>query len=131
MLTNIRRWLAPPVFVGDEEKSRVASLLNLILWTFILAALIYAVFAPIEPDMRWRRAGIIFTFVLVMLFLKQMVNWGHIQSIGTLIVFSLWVMFTIAMVFGADYHNPAFMGYVLVVVCAGLVLNWRAATLWG
>jgi signal transduction histidine kinase len=81
--------------------------------------------------MRLRRAEIIITFVLVMVILKQMVNWGYVRSIGTLIVFSLWLMFTVAMFFGADYHNPAFMGYVLVVVCAGLVLNWRAATGWG
>jgi signal transduction histidine kinase len=131
MLTNIRRWLAPPVFVGDEEKSRAASLLNLILWTFVLAALIYGVFAPIEPEMRLRRAGIILTFVLVLIVLKQLVNSGYVRSIGTLIVFFLWLMFTVAMFFGADYHNPAFMGYVLVVVCAGLLLNWRAATGWG
>jgi signal transduction histidine kinase len=34
------------------------------------------------------------------------------------------------MFFGADYNNPAFMGYVLVVVCAGLLLHWRAAIGW-
>lgn len=131
MLTNIRRWIAPPVFAGEEEKSRAASLLNLILWTFILAALIYGVFAPIEPEMMLRRVGIIFTFVFVMLVLKQMVNWGYVRSIGTLTVISLWVMLTVAMFFGADYHNPAFMGYVVVVVCAGLLLHWRAAIGWG
>jgi signal transduction histidine kinase len=130
MLTNIRGWIAPPVFTGDEEKSRAASLLNLILWTFILAALIYGIFAPIEPEMRLRRAEIILTFVLVLLFIKQMVNWGYVRSIGTLIVIALWVMFTVAMFFGADYHNPAYMGYVLVVVCAGLLLHWRAAMGW-
>ena len=131
MLINIRRWLAPPVFAGDEEKSRAANLLNLILGTFVLAALAYGVFAPIEPSMRLGRAEIIITFILVMGVLKQMVNWGYIRSMGTLIVFSLWTLFTAAMFFGADYQNPAFMGYVLVVVCAGLVLNWRAATIWG
>jgi signal transduction histidine kinase len=34
------------------------------------------------------------------------------------------------MFFGADYNNPAFMGYLVVVVTAGLVLNWRAAIAW-
>jgi signal transduction histidine kinase len=34
------------------------------------------------------------------------------------------------MLFGADYNNPAFMGYLVVVVTAGLVLNWRAAIGW-
>jgi signal transduction histidine kinase len=31
---------------------------------------------------------------------------------------------------GADYSNPAFMGYLVVIVCAGLILNWRAAFAW-
>ena len=131
MLTNIRRWLAPPVFEGDEEKSRVATLLNIILWTFIVGALAYGFFAPIEPENRLVRAGIIVTFILVLVILKQMVNWGYVRSIGVLIVLSLWILFTVAMFFGADYNNPAYMGYVLVVVCAGLVLHWRASVGWG
>lgn len=131
MLTNIRRWLAPPVFKGDEEKSRVATLLNIILWTFIMGALAYGFFAPIEPEKRLVRAAIIVTFILVLVILKQMVNWGYVRSIGVLIVLSLWILFTVAMFFGADYNNPAYMGYVLVVVCAGLILDWRAAVGWG
>ena len=131
MLSNIRRWVAPPIFTGDEERSRTAGLLNLILWTFVIASLIYGIFAPIEPELTLRRIEIIFTFILALLFLKQMVNWGYVRSIGTLTVFALWVLFSAAMFFGADYHNPAFMGYVLVVICAGLVLNWRAAIGWG
>ena len=130
MLSSVRRWLAPPIFEGDEEKSRTASLLNLILWTFIFAALLYGFLAPLDPQWVLRRALIIVTFVLVMLSFKQLVNWGYIRSTGALVVLSLWGLFTVAMFFGADYNNPAFMGYVLVVVCAGLFLSWRAAIGW-
>ena len=130
MLINIQRWLAPPSFEGDEEKSRTATLLNLILWTFILAALAYGFLAPIEPEAKLGRAKIIVTFVLAMLVLKQRVNWGYVRSTGLLIVVFLWVLFTFAMFSSADYNNPAFMGYVLVVVCAGLLLHWRAAVGW-
>jgi signal transduction histidine kinase len=130
MWTRIRQWLAPPVFAGDAEKSRTATLLNLILWTFILAALVYGFLAPIEPEAKLGRAIIIFTFVLAMLVLKQMVNWGYVRSTGILIVISLWVLFTYSMFSSADSNNPAFMGYVLVVVCAGLLLHWRAAVGW-
>lgn len=129
MFINIRRWLEPPIF-EDEEKSRAAALLNLILWIFILAALTYGLFAPIEPALRGRRAEIIITFILVMLLLKQMVNLGYVKFTGSLIVFALWVLITVAMFLGADYNNPAFMGYLVVVVCAGLVLDWRAAIGW-
>jgi signal transduction histidine kinase len=130
MLTNIRRWLASPIFEGDEEKSRVAALLNVILWAFILGALAYGFFAPIEPENRLVRAAIIVGFILVSLLFKQMVNWGYVRSVGFLIVLSLWGLFTIAMFSGAAYNNPAYMGYVLVVICAGLLLHWRAAVAW-
>ena len=130
MLDNIRRWILAPTFEGDEDKTRSAILLNIILWVFIIGALLYGLFAPIEPEMRYRRVLIIVPFVFVLLFFKQTVNWGHVRSTGTLIVFVLWTLFTVAMFYGADYNNPAFMGYLIVVICAGLILNWRAAIGW-
>ena len=130
MLIHIRRWILPPTFVGDEDKTHTAALLNTILWIFILAASLYGVFAPIAPEMRNRRMIIIFPFLLAMLGLKQMVNLGYIRPTGNLVVFFLWATFTSVMLFGADYNNPAFMGYLVVVICAGLVLNWHAALGW-
>jgi signal transduction histidine kinase len=130
MLTNIQRWLAPPSFEGDEEKARAATLLNIVLWILISGALLYGTFAPIEPEATPRRLGILGPLVLILLFLKQLLNWGYVQSIGILLVFVLWLTFTAGMLFGADFNNPAFMGYLLVVVCAGLILNWRAAIWW-
>jgi signal transduction histidine kinase len=130
MLTRIRRWFLPPLFDEDEDKTRVAALLNIILGVFIVAAILYGILAPIEPEMRYRRAIIIIPFVLAMLVLKQMVNWGFIRLAGNLVVFFLWLTFTVSMLFGADYHNPAFMGYLVVVICAGLMVSWRAAIGW-
>ena len=130
MLENIRKWISHPTFEGDEDKTRSGTLLNIILWVFIIGSLLYGFFAPIEPEVRYRRVLIIVPFVLALLFLKQMVNWGYVRSTGMMIVFALWAVFTVAMFYGADYNNPAFMGYLLVVICAGLILNWRAAIGW-
>jgi len=130
MLTNIRRWIAAPVFEGDDEKSRSASLLNIILWILISSASIYGLFSPIEPAVLFRRALIILPLIVALLVLKQTVNWGYVRPTGMLIVGLLWLTFTISMFYGADYNNPAYMGYLLVVVCAGLMLNWRAAIGW-
>src|SRR4030095_303318 len=118
MLTVIRQWFSPPVFDGDEDKTRIAALLNMILWFFIVSASLYGILAPIAPEMMYRRAIIIVPFVLMMLALKQLVNWGYLRLTGNLAVFFLWLMFTFSMLYGADYHNPAFMGYLVVVICA-------------
>ena len=130
MSTFFRQCFSPPVFDGDEDKTRVAALLNVLLWLFIVAAALYGLLAPIEPEMRYRRAIIIVPFVIAMLVLIQLVRWGHIRLAGNLVVFLVWLTFTVAMLFGADYHNPAFMGYLVVVICAGLILSWRAAIGW-
>ena len=74
MFINIQRWLGPPSFEGDEEKSRAAILLNIILWILIAAALLYGFFAPIEPELIFRRTLIIVPFLLALLLFKQMVN---------------------------------------------------------
>jgi signal transduction histidine kinase len=69
-------------------------------------------------------------FVLALLLFKQLVNWGYVRSMGILIVFAIWLLISSSMLSGADYNNPAFMGYLVVIVCAGLILNWRAALGW-
>ncbi len=130
MFTRIRQWLLPPDFEGEEDKTRIAALLNTILWIFILAASLYGILSPIEPEMRSRRLFIIVPFVLAMLLMKQLVNWGYVRFTGNFVVFFLWLTLTGAMLFGADYNNPAFMGYLVVVVCAGLILSPRATLAW-
>jgi signal transduction histidine kinase len=74
---------------------------------------------------------IIIPFVIILLILKELINRGYVRLTGHLTVIALWVVFTGAMLFGADYNNPAFMGYMIVVICAGLLLSWRAALGWG
>ena len=103
MFTKIHRWLLAPSFEGDDDKTRVAALLNAIVWTFIIVSVLYAIFAPIEPEEKTRRIIIIVPFILGLLIIKQIINWGRVRPAGTLIVVLLWLVFTVAMALGADY----------------------------
>lgn len=129
-MSRIIHWIKSPNYSEDHEKSRSASLLNMILWMFIVAASLYGFLAPIDPEMRIRRVIIILPFVIVLFSLKYALNLGYVKAVGVTLVAALWLMFTGAMLYGADYNNPAFMGYLVVVVTAGLVLNWRASIGW-
>ena len=130
MVTKIRQWVMPPTFEEDKDKSRASILLNIILGVFFISALGYGLLVPIVPEMRIVRAAIIIPFLLILIFLKYLLNRGYIQIVGTLIVFALWFVFTTAMLSNPDYNNPAYMGYLVVVICAGLVLNWSATMAW-
>jgi predicted neutral ceramidase superfamily lipid hydrolase len=131
MFSKMLSWAKAPVYPNDHEKTRSSTLLNIILWMFISASSLYGLLAPIEPEFRIRRVIIIFPFVIILLLLKFTLNKGYIRIVGYLIVLATWLIFTVSMLFGADYKNPAYMGYIIVVVTAGLVLNWRAAIIWG
>ncbi len=130
MFTRVWRWMGPPLFEGDEDKSRSANLLNIVLWILITSAILYGFLAPVEPGTVARRTMIIVPLLLALLLFKQIVNWGYVKLSGTVTVFTIWLLFTYAMIVGADYNNPAYMGYLLVIVCAGLILNWRASIWW-
>lgn len=131
MLIRLKHWAAAPSITNDREKSRSATLLNLILWMFIGASIIYAMVAPIEPRFLLRRAIVIGPFIFILFGLKFLLNSGYIRAVGNILISAMWLLFTFAMLFfGADYNNPAFMGYLVVVVTAGLVLNWRASIGW-
>ena len=130
MLKKLQHWFAPLYFEGDEEKTLKAKLLNVILLTFLIAAALYAIFVPIHPTMRLRRFILVAPFILSLLAIQGALRRGYVQFAGQAVVFTAWALITLAMGFGAGYNNPAFMGYLVVVVCAGLVLGRLATIAW-
>jgi hypothetical protein len=45
MWDALRRLTAPPIFAGDDERTRLAAVFNALLWTFLLLIAVYAVLA--------------------------------------------------------------------------------------
>ena len=50
MIARIRRVLAPPVFEGDEEKTRNAALLNILLLVILGAIIVASYFQIADSD---------------------------------------------------------------------------------
>lgn len=130
MSSSLPTWLRPPEFAEDEEKNRKARLLHPIVLALFCIALLYLVFAPLEITLWRQRLLIIVPFLVIVGGVWWAMRRGMMQFAGIMIVVALWGMFTLAMRFGSGFNNPAYMGYAIVVVCAGLLLNQRAAFLW-
>ncbi|NUM47953.1 MAG: PAS domain S-box protein [Anaerolineales bacterium] len=130
MYSFLPSWLSPPVFEEDENKTNRARLLNTILIALFTIAFLYLVFAPLEATLWQQRLTIIVPFLIAVLILWLVMRRGYIRFTGHALVFFMWVMFTVAMGYGRGYNNPAYMGYVIVVVCAGLLLGQRATIFW-
>ncbi len=124
MWENITRLLSPPVFAGDEEKTRVAALLNAILWIFIFicfAAALLFFFLP-NPELSMPLVGV---FLLVNAGLLWMMRRGHISAASLWFLIGFWILMTAVCVFLGGTHSATYWSYVVIVVVAGLLLGGR------
>ncbi len=89
-----RRLLAAPVFEGDDDKTRVANLLNTLLLASLVTSLVTGIVAPLpfaQPLIAVRVAGLIFLLSLVSLILMR---FGLVRVACVLFLTGLWIVFS-------------------------------------
>jgi methyl-accepting chemotaxis protein len=127
------KWLlAPPVFANDEEKTRTAALLNVVLHTILVTTVVGSVIMIFsEPaEMLFDvLTGII--LVATILGLRFLMHQGHLHASGILLLSVLWMSFTVLICTGGSIREPIITGYFLVIAIANLLLSKRMATIFG
>lgn len=129
MVARLARLLTLPVFPGDDAKTRQAALLNATLLTLLSAAVLYVFLAPLHPGSLTLRALIAGPFILIMPALRWIAQRGHVTFASRAVVVALWIMLTFAAAISGGVTGPAYVGYLVVVLCAGLLLGRRASLL--
>jgi GAF domain-containing protein len=137
MLTWIQQLLAPPVFAGDEEKTRSAALLNTLSWMLVALLLIIGIFGLLQlfdlfavlgsassPFIFLAAAGVL---VMLCVIVQRMMRRGHVRPASMLLITVFWLLLTAVIVFtGSGVHAPTFAALVIPVLVAGLLLGWQA-----
>lgn len=121
----LRRIFAPPIF-EDEEKTRIAALLNSILLAVIVIGATYTVIAPFLLG-QYVSAALTATIVVASLISRQLMRNGYISAatIILLTIFHVVLVASIAVsggIFGASYFS-----LVMTTVVAGVLLGGRSA----
>ncbi|HNT74997.1 MAG TPA: GAF domain-containing protein [Anaerolineae bacterium] len=119
-MDKLKRFLAPPVFADDAEKTRVAYLLNVMVLTIISAFSVVSLLLAFNPV---TRRGLI---VLIPLSLFAWGAWallrmGHVYGTAHGFVLFLWVAITCIIFFAGGVRSPETGGYVLVLIIAGML----------
>lgn len=125
MINSIRQLFTAPIF-DDEEKTRLAALLNRILWAVIIIGSIYTVLAPFMLGQLFS-AALTAAVVVVGVIARSLMTQGRIRLASTilLLVFNIVLIFSILLsggVVGASYTS-----LVLTTVLAGVLLGGRGA----
>ena len=125
MLNTLRQKFAPPVF-EDEEKTRIASLLNSILWTVIIIGSIYTVIAPLILGQLFS-AILTGSIVIVGIIAQMLMTRGYVRasSVILLIVFDL--IITLSIIISDGTVGASYFSLILTTVIAGVLLGGRGA----
>jgi GAF domain-containing protein len=128
MLKIFRKIFAPPVFPGDEEKTRAASYLNAILLSaFVLLVVLRLVNK--KEDFWAFITNPISILVCIIGALIIALRMGYVRSASLVIIIATWAAL-VAQAWSADgVVDTAFFGLVVVVLMAGLLFNYQMSVL--
>ena len=126
MFDRIRDGFAPPVF-EDEDETRVARLLNVILLTVFAVALLLTLFSGLlgETSACSLAIGMITAFLALVMWFGM--RRGRVRWVGVLLASVLLVNVTGGVYFGGSIRTPLTTAYVLCILVAGLAVTQAAA----
>jgi len=127
MLKKTIPWFRSPIF-EDEEKTRKAMLLNVVVNTCIITLPI--IFLMIIAGNQTPRFGIrIFIITscwLIILGMKFLMNSGRVSAAGIVVVSALFIGTTVGAYNNGTLHAPAPFIYIIVIIITGLSVGRRA-----
>jgi len=126
MISWLRKILAPPVFEGDEDKTRAARALNTVLLTISVVALL-GLFAT--PFVARAVDTVIIIVPLVVLSFTDLIlmRSGRVRLAAWLFAFGFWALVTVLISVSDGVNNVVASAYIVIVIGAGLLLGSRAA----
>jgi PAS domain S-box-containing protein len=121
----LKQILSPPLF-ADEDKTRTANLLNIIVLFLMLVITVMSIaFLFLFPGFDVR-AVFSLSYVLVLLGVYALMRWGYVQLASIIFVLSFWGSVTAAItVSDGSVRSPAFSFYFVITLIAGLLLGLR------
>jgi PAS domain S-box-containing protein len=129
VVTWIKDMLSPPVF-KNEEKTRIARILGIILWAVIavLGALIFTWLVTGQSHELGPYAfvanGVIIVVSIGLLFL---IHRGYVKPAGLIFVIFLWANITFQAFTSDGVRGSAAIIYMAIMVLAGLLVGWKTS----
>lgn len=128
MIRLAKKVFAPPVF-EDEEITRQAYFLNIIVWTLLFVPPIYLLYILIKvPQDASRAVAQAVSAEAINLLILFLLHRGHIRAATLTQIGALWAFFTLSAITGAGVRGESYLvGYPTVIMIAGILKNRRVA----
>ena len=129
MLKRMTKIFAPPVFPGDEDKTRKARYVNAIALTLIVIVLGYEIGArAIRGYTGQNISDLILNILAIIIFVGWLLlKQGYLRFTSILIVVLIWIVSNSLAVTGSGVRDSSYITNFSIVVMAGLLLGWQAS----
>jgi len=131
MQKAFHNFFAAPVFPDDEDKTRSASILNIIGWSTIAILTLLLIIRSLQAqDANLVEVNLIVIALItatgVMLFLSHN---GQVQAASFLLIATYWLGLGYVAWVADGIRDVTFIGMVVPILLAGLLLGWRGAVI--
>lgn len=125
MFSSIKRWLAPPVFEGDDDKTRQARILDNILITAILLVLTITAGNLIGGRTPVSTSIIDMVILAVSLLLRRWLSFGKIKLVGLTLICAGFILITASNISLGTIRTPTAAMYLFLVLTGGMVFGLK------
>lgn len=129
MQKAFRKYIAPPIFPNDEDKTRSAAIVNTIGWSTIailMVLLVIRTFQGRDVNLVEVNQSLMAT-VITIAFVLYLSRKGYVKAAGLLLVAILWLGLSYLTWVADGIRDVAFFGYFIPILMAGLLLGWQGA----
>jgi GAF domain-containing protein len=128
MLNSLSKHFVAPVFADDDEKTRSAWYLNIIVLSNIPILLLFITVRTLTGAEAFGIDNLILAAIVAILtsawFLMRS---GRVRLASYLHVSTIWLASTMIALSGSGIRGTAFTSYFVVMLMAGLLLGWKPA----
>ncbi|HNT76418.1 MAG TPA: ATP-binding protein [Anaerolineae bacterium] len=122
----IRRYLFPPVFADDEEKTRAASVLNALQLALIVVVILAALASIFVFAEKLGSLLVVGGLGVVMTLARVLMYQGKVRLSSILVLTGIWIVVTLLVTFAGGMNCIDAVYYLSLTVIAGLLLGPRA-----
>lgn len=128
MLNSLSKHFAAPVFANNEEKTRSAWYLNVIVLSNIPILLVFIIVRTITGAEPFDVDNLILAAIIAILTAAWfLMRSGRVHLAAYLHVSTIWLASTMIALSGSGIRGTAFTSYFVVMLMAGLLLGWKPA----
>jgi len=125
LIPAIKRWMAPPVFDGDPEKTRRAVLLNVIVILGLFRSLMIVVGAALGDNIPVSTQIFAIVWFILLLLMRRLLHNGKLALVTLGLTGILFIVLTVAILSLGTIRTPIAAVYLFWVVLIGTLFQWR------